>query len=31
MYKFRMADLSFLVDPLAEPQGDWIVIGEELF
>lgn len=31
MYKSRIAGFSFLVDPLAEPQGDWVLIKEELF
>ncbi len=31
MYKSRIAGFSFLVDPLAEPQGDWALIREELF
>lgn len=31
MYKSRIAGFSFLVVPLAEPQGDWALIKEELF
>lgn len=31
MYKSRIAGFSFLVDPLAELEGDWVLMRDELF